>query len=65
MNAIAIGLRQKLRLPTPQPTPFNLHMVNFSFNKPLEIVPNIGIRIDDIPYIITFTVMNNKVMDLT
>jgi hypothetical protein len=44
VNAIIDGLRQKLRLPPPPP-PFNLWMANFSFNKPLGIVPNIMIRI--------------------
>jgi hypothetical protein len=40
-------------------------MAKFLFNKPLKIVPNIRIKIHGIPYIITFMVMNNKVMDLT
>jgi len=64
VNLITTRLWQKLGLPPPQRTPFNLQMADFSFNKPLEIVPNIRIRIHSIPYIITFTMMNNKVMDL-
>jgi hypothetical protein len=39
-------------------------MVDFSFNKPLGIVPNIRIRIHGIPCIVTFMVMNNKAIDL-
>jgi hypothetical protein len=35
-------------------------MVDFSYNKPLKIIPNIQIRIHGIPYIVTFTFMNNK-----
>jgi hypothetical protein len=65
VNAITYGLKQKLGLPPPQPTPFNLLMVDFSFIKPLGIVPNIRIRIYGISYIVTFTVMNNKVVDPT
>jgi hypothetical protein len=40
-------------------------MTDFSLSKPLGIVPNIRIRIHGIPYIVTFTVMNNKAVDLT
>jgi len=65
MNAIIDGLRQKLGLSPPQLAPFNLWMVDFSFNKPLGIFPNIGIRIHGIPYVVTFTLMNNKAIDLT
>ncbi len=65
VNVITNGLRQKSVLPPPQPTPFNLQMVDFSFNKPLGINPNVGIRIHCIPYIITFMVMNNKAINPT
>jgi hypothetical protein len=61
-NAITYGLKQKLRLPPPQPTPFNLWMANSSFDKHLGIVPNIRIKIHGIPYIVTFMVMNNKIV---
>jgi hypothetical protein len=44
VNAITNGLRQKLGLPPPQLAPFNLLMVDFSFIKPLGIVPNIKIN---------------------
>jgi len=44
VNAITNELRQKVGLPLPQPTPFNLRMDVFSFNKPLGIVPNIRIQ---------------------
>jgi hypothetical protein len=40
-------------------------MADFSFNKPLGIIPNIRIRIHGISYIVTFVVMNNKVVDPT
>jgi CO dehydrogenase/acetyl-CoA synthase delta subunit len=40
-------------------------MANFSFSKPLGTVPNIKITIHGMPYIITFMVMNNKLVDLT
>ncbi len=65
VNVITNGLKQKLRLPLPQLTPFNLLMVDFSFIKPLGIIPNIRIRIHGIPYIVTFIVMNNKIVDPT
>jgi hypothetical protein len=65
VNVIKNGLKQKLGFPTPQPTPFNLLMVDFSFIKPLGTVSNIKIRIRGISYIIIFTLMNNKAMDPT
>jgi hypothetical protein len=64
VNVITNELRQKLGLPPPQPTPFNLQMAIFSFNKPLGIIPNIRIRIHGILYIATLMVMNNKAIDL-
>jgi hypothetical protein len=65
VNIITYGLKQKLKFPPPHPAPFNLLMVDFSFIKPLGIVPNIKIRIHGIPYITTFIVMNKKVVDPT
>jgi hypothetical protein len=41
MNPIKDGLRKKLGLPPPQPAPFNLWMIDFSFNKPL-VIPILG-----------------------
>lgn len=43
MNAIVNGLKWKLGLPPHQHGPFNLKMDNFSYNKPLGIIPNIQI----------------------
>jgi hypothetical protein len=65
VNVIVDGLRRKLGLPPPQPIPFNFKMVDFSFNKPLGIVPNIKIKIHGILYIVTFMVMNNKTINPT
>jgi hypothetical protein len=65
INAIIDGLRWKLRLSPPQLIPFNLQMVDFSFNKPLGIIPNIKIKIYGIQYMVTFMVMNNKVVGPT
>jgi hypothetical protein len=65
VNAIIDGLRQNLGLRPPQLAPFNFKMANFSFSKPLGIVPNIRIKIHGILYIVTFMVMNNKAIDPT
>ncbi len=48
VNTIIDGLRQKLGLPPPQRTPFNLRMTNFSYNKPLGIMLKIWIHIHSI-----------------
>jgi hypothetical protein len=37
----------------------------FSFSKRLGIIPNIRIKIHGIPYIVTFTIMNDKAIDPT
>jgi hypothetical protein len=65
VNVITYGLRKHLGLPLPQPIAFNLQLVDVSFNKPSQIIPNIKIRIRGIPYIVTFMIMNNKTIDLT
>jgi hypothetical protein len=65
VNAIIDGLKQKLTLPPPKLIPFHLRIADFSFNKPLGIVPNIRIKIHGISYIVTFMVMNNKALDPT
>jgi len=65
VNTIINGLRQKLGLPPQKPISFNLRTVDFSFSKPLGIIPNIRIKIHGTSYIITFTLMNNKAVDPT
>jgi hypothetical protein len=66
VNAITNGLRQKLRFPPP-PNQFHstYEWLIFHSTNPLGIIPNIRIKIHGITYIITFTMMNNKVMDPT
>jgi hypothetical protein len=63
VNAIIHGLKCKLKLPPHHLASFNLKMVDFSYIKPLGIIPNIEIWIHGIPYIVTFTIMN-KAIDL-
>jgi hypothetical protein len=48
VNTITYGLRQKLGSPPPKPTPFNMRMTIFSYNKPLGSMPKIWIHIHSI-----------------
>lgn len=61
VNAIIDGLKCKLKLPPHQLASFNLKMVDFSYIKLIRIIPNVEIWIHDIPYIVTFTIMNKAI----
>jgi hypothetical protein len=61
VNTIIYGLKCKLKLPPHRLASFNLKMVDFSYIKPLGIISNVEIWIHGIPYIVTFTIMNNAI----
>jgi hypothetical protein len=47
----------------PNPTPYNLHMPNQTIAKPLGFIRDLKIFVHGIPYMITFTITNNNVLD--
>jgi hypothetical protein len=63
VNIITKNLRTKLSLPKPKPTPYHLKMANQNMTRPLGIIRNLKIHIHGIPYITTFTVLKNSVVD--
>jgi hypothetical protein len=63
VNIITKNLKTKLGLPKPRPTPYHLRMANQNMTKPLGIIINLKIHIHGIPYIATFTVLKNSVVD--
>jgi hypothetical protein len=52
-----------LGLPFPKPIPYMFQMVDQSLTKPMGIIWNFKIHIHGIPYIATFIVMRNNVLD--
>jgi hypothetical protein len=52
-----------LGLPKPKPAPYNLRMVDQTTTKPMGLIRDLKIYVHDIPYIITFIVLQNSVVD--
>jgi hypothetical protein len=63
LNIITEILKTKLGLPQPRPTPYHLIMVDQSMTTPLGIINHLKIHIHGIPYIATFIVLKNNVVD--
>lgn len=63
VNIIIENLQTKLGLPKPKPSPCHLRMGDQSMTRPLEIIMNLNIHIHGIPYINTFIVLKNSVVD--
>jgi len=62
-NIIIEDLQKWLGLPSPKPVPYMFRMANQSLTKPIGIIRNLKIHIHGIPYIATFTVMQNNMLD--
>jgi hypothetical protein len=63
VNIITKNFIIKLGLPKPRLAPYHLRMANQSMTKPLGIIRNLKIHIHGIPYIATFIVLKNSVID--
>jgi hypothetical protein len=63
VNIIIENLRVQLGLSKLNPTPYNLHMAHQTIVKPLGLIRDLKIFFHRIPYTLTFTVINNKVLD--
>jgi hypothetical protein len=63
VNIIIEQLKLRLGLPKPKPTPYNLGMANWTTTKPVGLIKDLKIHVHDIPYIITFIVLQNNVVD--
>jgi hypothetical protein len=56
-------LRLSLRLPKPKHAPYNLRMENQIATKLIGLIRDLKIYVHDIPYITTFTILRNSVVD--
>jgi hypothetical protein len=64
INIISKNLRdQQLRLAKSKPTPYNLHMGDQTIVKPLGLIKDLEFFFHGIPYIVTFTIIYNSVLD--
>jgi hypothetical protein len=63
VNIITKNFRKKLGLPKPRLISYHLKMADQSMTKPLRIIRNLKIHIHGIPYITTFTILKNNVVD--
>jgi hypothetical protein len=63
VNIITKNLKTKLNLPKPRPVPYHFKMVDHSMIRPLGIIRNLNIHIHGIPYVATFTVLQNNVVN--
>jgi hypothetical protein len=63
VNIIIKNFMTKLGLPKPRPTPYHLRMEDQSMTKHLGIIKNLKIHINVIPYVATFIVLRNNVID--
>jgi hypothetical protein len=65
VNIIIKNLITNLGLPKPKPAPYHLIMAYQSMTRPLGIIKILKIRIHGIPYIATFIVLKNNVVDFS
>jgi hypothetical protein len=63
VNIITKNFITKLGLPKPRPGPYHFRMVDQNMTRPLGIIKNLKIHIHGIPYIATFTILKNNVVD--
>jgi hypothetical protein len=63
VNIITKSLRTKLGLSKPRPAPYHLKIIDQNMTKTLRIIGNLNIHTHGIPYIATFTVLKNNVVD--
>jgi hypothetical protein len=63
VNIITEQLRLSLGLLMPKPTPYNLKMVDQTTTKLVGLIRDLKIYVHGIPYIITFTIFYNNVVD--
>ncbi len=63
INIIIEQLILRLRLPKPKLAPYNLRMVDQTTTKPMGLIKDLKIYVHGIPYITTFTILHNSLVD--
>jgi hypothetical protein len=63
VNIIMKKLKVQLGLSKPKPVPCNLHMVDQTIATPLGLIKDLKILIHEIPYTLTFTMIQSSVLN--
>jgi hypothetical protein len=63
VSIITKQLRLRLGLSKLKPAPYNLRMADQSTTKPMGLIKDMKICVHGIPYITTFTILHNNVID--
>jgi hypothetical protein len=63
VQIITKQLRLRLGLPKPKPTPYTLRIANQTTTKLVGLIRDLKIYVHGIPYITTFTIFHNNVVD--
>jgi hypothetical protein len=63
VNIITKQLRLRLGLPKPKLAPYNLRMADQTTTKPVGLIKDLNIYVHGIPYITTFILFQNNVVD--
>ncbi len=58
-------MKLKLGLPKLKPTPYNLRMANQTTTKPMGLIRDLKIYVHGIPYITTFIILLDSVVDFS
>jgi hypothetical protein len=61
VNIITKNLQIQLGMSKPNSMPYNLRMANHTIAKPLGLIGDLKIFVHEIPYTITFTIINSNV----
>jgi hypothetical protein len=56
-------LRLRFELPKPKLTPYNIRMANQTTTKPVGLIKDMKIYVHGLPYITTFIILHNSVVD--
>ncbi len=65
IKIIIKNLRVQLGLSKSNPTPYNLHMANQTIAKSFGLIRDLKIFVHGIPYMVTFNVINNNVLEFS
>jgi hypothetical protein len=63
VNIIIEDLRKKLGLLIPKHVPYTFKMANQTLTKLVRLIQDLKIHIHNIPYVITFIMMKNNILD--
>jgi hypothetical protein len=65
VNIITKWLKLRLGFPKPKHAPYNLRITDQTTTKPMGLIRDLKIYVHGIPYITTFTILQNSVVDFS